>query len=53
MAQNVVLGAVAAGVSVVVDDDVVVTLGASRCEDGGRGVCWGAVGRLGSECRRF
>jgi hypothetical protein len=48
-----VLGAVAAAVGTVVDDDVAVAVSGSGCERRGWGLGWGAVGWLGSECRHF
>jgi hypothetical protein len=48
-----VLGAVAAAVGTVVDDDVAVAVSGSGCERRGWGLGWGAVGRLSSVCRRF
>jgi hypothetical protein len=48
-----VLGAVAVAVGTVVDDDVAVAVSGSGCERRGWGLGWGAVGRLGSVCRRF
>jgi hypothetical protein len=53
VAQVVVPSVVAAGVVAVVDGDVAVARCGSRCETGGLGVGWGAVGRFGSMCRRL
>ena len=50
--QVLVLGVGVAGVVPVVDCDVVVAVGGSGCETRGCRVCRGAVGRLGSVCRR-
>lgn len=51
--QVIILGVVAVAVGAVADSDVVVAVGSSGCEKRGWGLAWGAVGRLGSECRRF
>jgi hypothetical protein len=48
----VVSGVVATGVAAVVGSDMAVGLGGSGCGTQGWGVCWGAVGRVGSVCRR-
>jgi hypothetical protein len=52
-ARVVVSEVVAAEVAAVVGSDVAVATGDSGCERRGQGVCRSAVGRAGSECRRF
>jgi hypothetical protein len=53
VAQLVVSEVVVAGVAAVIDSDMAVAQGRSGREKRGWGVCWGAIGRLGSVCRRF
>jgi hypothetical protein len=52
VAQVVVPEVVVPGLAAVVGSDVVVAVGSSRCEVGGKGVSRGAIGWFGSECRR-
>jgi hypothetical protein len=53
VAQVVVPGVVAAEVAAVVGGDVAVAVGDSGHERSGWGLCWGAVGLPGRECRRL